>query len=516
VSAWAWTASHNRTIAEVFIHDVQAVPWSQFSHKIIEMAPYRGWVDSRLRELLRGSPADPELRARLALALLPSDPARANELAERLLACGPDEHRVIRAALRDYWTDVAAQLRAPVEDPRSDSGQRTKAAAALIALDGPRTPAARAWSELGGAEVPDSRTELLDWLVRSQVEPTVLLRRLERETDPTIRRLLLQGLAELGDGPPAVVPPAFLSSLVAIYRHDPDPGIHSSAAYLLRRWGQGGLVQRLDAELAGRPRENRRWFVNSLGQTMAVLGAIGSTESAPPLHGRHPYQFAIATTETTLGQYQKFDPEHPSKRKDHNAARQTNPDAPADVVSYDDAARFCNWLSKEERLPPDQWCYLPGDSNGHMVMVPDYRSRRGYRLPNLEEWEYAARAGTSTDRYFGQSLTHAVDYAWYDRNTQRHPEPVGLKRPNDFGLFDVLGNLAEWCYNPEPPHWSGCQCKAPRGVDCREYRVVSLRGGSFFGTEDHLIAKPIYQSFDMLDSHEKYHYTGFRTVKLEP
>ena len=143
-----------------------------------------------------------------------------------------------------------------------------------------------------------------------------------------------------------------------------------------------------------------------------------------------------------------------------HGATPPGPEMPVGAVSYDEAARFCNRLSQEEGLPPEDWCYLPGETPGAMVLAPDFPRRRGYRLPTLREWEYAARAGTTTDRYFGRSLRHADAYAWYNRNTDNHAEPVGRKRPNDFGLFDTLGNLLEWCYNPDPPHDDHCDCPA--------------------------------------------------------
>src|SRR5262249_35620212 len=242
---------------------IQAVPISQLPGKIEQMAGYRFWVDRALRDLLRNHPADAELRSRLGLALLPSEPARASELADRLLACPYEEHRVVREALRDHWPVVAPRLRAVLEDDSSDSTRRARAAAALIALDGPETPADRAWSRLALADIPDSRTELLNWLVRSQVPATDLVGRFAGEWDPSVRRQLIQALGGLGEGgPPSDVPRAWLGGLPALYRNDPDPGIHSSLAYLMRRWGMGLEVTQIDAELAGQPRGDRAWYVN--------------------------------------------------------------------------------------------------------------------------------------------------------------------------------------------------------------------------------------------------------------
>ena len=194
----------------------------------------------------------------------------------------------------------------------------------------------------------------------------------------------------------------------------------------------------------------------------------------------------------------------------------TDTEVPVDAVSYDDAARFCNWLSEQERLPREHWCYLPDDGRGGMVLAPDYLSRRGYRLPSLREWDYAARAGTTTDRYFGRSPDHSADYAWFLRNSSNRAEPVGQKRPNDFGLFDVLGNVLEWCYNPAPPHDPRCECRAAGGAQCLKARLVSMRGGSFYESEGGLTVSPSGPVFDRMLSTEKFRYIGFRIVRSQP
>ncbi len=89
-----------------------------------------------LRARLEGGPVDPELRSRIAVVLLHTEPARAIDLADRLLACGPDEHRAIREVLRPRRAEIAPRLHSVLEDPGADDGRRARAAAALIAFDG--------------------------------------------------------------------------------------------------------------------------------------------------------------------------------------------------------------------------------------------------------------------------------------------------------------------------------------------------------------------------------------------
>jgi serine/threonine-protein kinase len=512
--SWAWISHRDRTNVAFFLNDLQKIQLADLPPRIGQMASHRGSLTPRLRKLLGDSPSQSEARSRVLLALLPGEPERAGELADRLLSCEVEEHWVIREALREHWQRVAPKIHQTLANPRSEPGRRIRAAAALIAMDSPTVPAGTAWSQLRLAQDPGARVELMEWLVQSKIDPEVLTGHLESERDPSIRLAAILCLADLDGDQPAEPSLASITQLIALYRQDQDSGVHSSIAYLLRKWGRGDDVKRIDQELTGKPNDSRRWYVNSQGHTMAVIGD-DDLASRLKLSRRFSYRFAIATTETTFRQYLKFDPKHRARRASVGLP-ESSPDAPVEYVTYDEAAGYCNWLSKQEGLPQEQLCYVPGDARGGMLMAPDYLSRRGYRLPNLEEWEYAARAGTSTDRYFGQSLDHATRYVWYRRNTSEYALPVGLKRPNDFGLFDVIGNVVEWCYNPSPPHNQGCDCNAARGDECLKIRLVSLRGGSFRSPEPLLGAKANSFALDlMIPSTDRWHYYGFRVAKVQ-
>jgi formylglycine-generating enzyme required for sulfatase activity len=144
-----------------------------------------------------------------------------------------------------------------------------------------------------------------------------------------------------------------------------------------------------------------------------------------------------------------------------------------------------NWLSRQEGLPEDKWCYLPNDSEaiGEGLRIPaDALERTGYRLPTDAEWEYACRAGAVTSRYYGLSTELLKEYAWH--NDQEHAQPGGTRLPNDLGLFDMLGNVYEWCQDRD-----GAIRPSKRGVHSdtlvttevvmnRPNRI--LRGGMFY------------------------------------
>ena len=80
-----------------------------------------------------------------------------------------------------------------------------------------------------------------------------------------------------------------------------------------------------------------------------------------------------------------------------------------------------------------------------MKLAANYLKRSGYRLPTEAEMEFATRAGSVTSRYYGETEELLPKYAWYNKNGQDRTWPVGSKKPNDLGLFDVQGNVFTWC-----------------------------------------------------------------------
>jgi formylglycine-generating enzyme required for sulfatase activity len=121
-------------------------------------------------------------------------------------------------------------------------------------------------------------------------------------------------------------------------------------------------------------------------------------------------------------------------------------------VSWYDAAAYCNWLSRREGLPE---CYEPNEAGKYaagMKIKPDALRLGGYRLPTEAEWEYACRAGAGTSRYHGSSADLLGRYAWCYLAPVDHAQPCGRLLPNDLGLFDMLGNVWEWCHDVSQPY----------------------------------------------------------------
>jgi formylglycine-generating enzyme required for sulfatase activity len=115
-------------------------------------------------------------------------------------------------------------------------------------------------------------------------------------------------------------------------------------------------------------------------------------------------------------------------------------------------------------------------------LKPNYLSLTGYRLPTEAEWESACRAGATTSRYYGETAELQTRYGWNWDNTPEQTQPVGTLKPNDWGLFDMQGNVASWCQERHQPY----PAKPGGPIDDVEdiLSVIStdkrvLRGGSF-------------------------------------
>jgi serine/threonine protein kinase/formylglycine-generating enzyme required for sulfatase activity len=293
-----------------------------------------------------------------------------------------------------------------------------------------------------------------------------------------------------------------LETALAAHAEDAAFLYHGAAAWLLRQWGQKDKLQQIDQELAKgrRPRAGeRRWYVNSQGQTFVIVPGpvefvMGSPRTEAGREGgaknRLEMQhkrcigrtFALASHDVTVEQFLRFRKEH-----DYNRQHAPTSDCPVNVVTWYDAAAYCNWLNKQEEIASDQWCYEPnaqGQYSEGMKIKPNALQLTGYRLPTEAEWEYACRAGAVTSRYYGETEELLGRYAWYTKNSlNRGMLPVGSLKPNDLGLFDMQGNALQWCQERIVYYTVGAWGKPvedggqKEDISDRISRV--LRGGSF-------------------------------------
>ncbi len=201
--------------------------------------------------------------------------------------------------------------------------------------------------------------------------------------------------------------------------------------------------------------------------------------------------FLMSATEVTVGQFKRFAAATGYQTEAEKAAEsQTylNPgyavtdDSPAAVISWNDAVAYCDWLSTLEKT--------------------------SYRLPTEAEWEYACRAGTTTQYSFGDELQQLEHYGWYNKNAISRSHAVGTKQPNNFGLADMHGNVTEWCSDFYDEKWYATSpSNDPKGPSSSSTRVI--RGGNWhtYASNCRSASRP----FNTLSN--RVNHLGFRCVR---
>jgi formylglycine-generating enzyme required for sulfatase activity len=203
------------------------------------------------------------------------------------------------------------------------------------------------------------------------------------------------------------------------------------------------------------------------GQEMALvpggefqMGSSHGKHDEGPVHKVHVDPFLIDRKLVTQEQYDKMDLPNPSHFK--------GPDRPVEMISWTQAAAYCNARSRAEKLQP---CYDEDTGTCNFKAT-------GYRLPTEAEWEYACRAGTTGDYFFGGDARQLGDYAWFADNASKQTHPVGQKKANPWGLYDMYGNVAEWCNDIYDKHYyTQSLPENPRGP--AEGDKYVLRGGAW-------------------------------------
>jgi formylglycine-generating enzyme required for sulfatase activity len=492
-------------------------------------APVKPWLLKPLAAVFR-APEPERADARLLAANLLADYAADNPelLADLLMDADAKQFALIYPRLNARHEHGLSLLideidkRLPDEWPSSDerreyeAKRRANAAVALLRMD----QAEKVWPLLRHSPDPRARSYLIHRLSPLGADPQAILKRLDDETDITIRRALLLSLGEFTEKQlPIEARQALLPKLQALYCGEADPGLHAATQWLLRAWNQQDWLKHLNDQWAegktegsgcwveGRkpasplgqqpPPTTPRWYVNGQGQTMVVLPGPVEFMMGSPLTERdrkakellHQQRigrsFALAATPVTKEQFLRFQPEFT-----HNDfKRYPYPDCPIGGVNWYEAAGYCNWLSQQEGIPEDQWCYeIPKESGGdirtwkftNVRLKPGYLRLTGYRLPTEAEWEYACRAEALTSRFYGETAELLTHYGWYYDNSPEHTQPVGSKKPNDWGLFDMHGNVWNWCEQRYREYVATKQDDVEDSLHIRPTDTCVWRGSSFY------------------------------------
>jgi formylglycine-generating enzyme required for sulfatase activity len=387
-------------------------------------------------------------------------------------------------ALLEKQLERKSPASAKLEEEQSLARQQAQAAVALLRI-GSRE---RVWPLFHQPQDPTLRTYLIHRCATLGVDPAILADQLlsNKEEDPSVRQALLLALGEYSPDQRAemirVIRDPFLKQLLTIYRDDPDPGVHSAAEWLLRRWQMTDKLAAIDEEFPKTHSERRLgeiktpgWYVNGQGQTFAVIPAPGRFwigEGLERSEVQIPYAFSIMTKLVTVAEFKKFMPDFL-----HDEQSSPGEDRPIDRVDWYVAARYCNWLSKQEKVPETEWCYVPNSKGLYaegMKLRSNCEKLSGYRLPRDAEWEYASRAGALTAWSHGSDPTMLRYYAWHGHTRTAEMHPAGLLKPNGLGLFDMLGSAYQLC---QGPYW----LEGKKEIEVvTNAKTVLVRGTSFY------------------------------------
>jgi serine/threonine protein kinase/formylglycine-generating enzyme required for sulfatase activity len=456
-------------------------------------------------------------------------------LADLLLDASEKQFAVLYPRLKDHRLSALNVLQSEVdrhlppeakEDEKEKLARRQANAGVALLRLGRAEPV---WPLLQHSPDHRARSYLIHRLSPLGADIRSVVQRLDEEPDVTVQRALVLSLGQFKEkdftpGERASV----VRKLRDLYRNAADAGLHGAVEWLLRHWGEESWLKQADEEWAkDQPEREQRlerirqelakengtakphWYVNGQGQTMVIVPSpvvflMGSPTTQADrnenelLHRRQiDRRFALAAKPVTVELFRRFCPGF------SQSEMRRYPDSTCSIggVTWYEAAEYCNWLSEKEGLPEKEWCYEANQAGKFaegMKPAPGYLKRLGYRLPTEAEWECACRAGTVTSRYYGETEELLHHYGWHAGNAAQRTWPVGSKKPNDWGLFDMHGNVWNWCQNSYQSYALG------RGETILEdnedtQNIINqasrvLRGGSFVSNPRYLRSARRYAS----------------------
>jgi sulfatase modifying factor 1 len=234
-------------------------------------------------------------------------------------------------------------------------------------------------------------------------------------------------------------------------------------------------------------------FLTSYGQSKNLVLQMVKVEGGKFLMGS-PDENKIAENdeqkqhEVTVGNFEinKLEvsvwewKEYCKKTKKQMPAKQVwgiNDNYPITNIAWNDAVNYCNWLSKQDGYKP---VYTFAGPN----IICDFTAN-GYRLPTEAEWEYAAKGGKKSKNYIFSGSNISNEIAWQQNSSDKRPHAVGTKLANELGIYDMSGNVWEWCYDwYNKDYYKSEDGNNPTGPIRGEKK--SVRGGSWDSKESYL------------------------------
>ncbi|MCL2155884.1 MAG: SUMF1/EgtB/PvdO family nonheme iron enzyme [Leptospirales bacterium] len=277
-----------------------------------------------------------------------------------------------------------------------------------------------------------------------------------------------------------------------------------------------------------------RWVIEiegiAVGMRMVLIPAgtfqMGSPTTEPGRYYNETQHQVTLTTSFYMGKYQVTQDEYeavmgtnPSYFPSNPASGEIQGKRPVECVSWYDALVFCNNLSMLEGLTPAYringstdpaaWGTVPTISDATWDDVAIVPGSTGYRLPTEAQWEYSCRAGTPTAYHTGDTINTMT--GWYRSNSNSRTHQVGLRTVNDFGLYDMHGNVYEWCWDwYDSSYYLSSPSSDPMGPVYGSSRV--LRGGSWYYFEASYL-RSACRDYSSDGPSARYEDMGFRVIR---